>query len=123
MSDSGTVFVDDARAWPAQGPETAGESTVIAEGHPRPASNELTETPRPATHTLCANGCDFVTIQAALGDSTAGSGAVVEARDAEHTEAGIVISEGTEVTIRGLGAGETIVQAQEVLEKCPSGCS
>jgi len=76
---------------------------------PRRESIEPTETPRPATHTVCANGCDFVTIQAALGDATVGSGAAVEAGDAEHTEAGIVISEGTELTIRGLGAGETIV--------------
>jgi hypothetical protein len=36
-----------------------------------------------------------------------------------HTEAGIVVREGKEVTIRGLGADNTVVQAHETLEASP----
>jgi hypothetical protein len=71
---------------------------------------------------VCAAGCDFTTIQAALHDPgtdpAAGSGqagtAVIEVTDAVHTEAGIVVSK--DITIRGLGAENTIVQAHETLD-------
>jgi hypothetical protein len=60
-----------------------------------------------ATDTVCAAGCDFTTLQAAI-DGTA-KGAIIEITDPVHTEAGIVVNKS--VTIRGLGAGDTIVQA------------
>jgi hypothetical protein len=78
-----------------------------------------TSTPRPATHTVCGSGCDFTTIQAAVDATGPAGGAVIEIRDGIHTEPGIVISEGTAVTVRGLGADETVVQAHEAPEGAP----
>lgn len=78
-----------------------------------------TSTPPPANHTVCGSGCDFTTIQAAV-DATGASGdAVIEIRAGVHTEPGIVIGEGTAVTVRGLGADETVVQAHEAREAAP----
>ncbi|MFC2055903.1 hypothetical protein ACFLV7_16650 [Chloroflexota bacterium] len=70
-----------------------------------------------ASDTVCASDCDFKTIQAALDDPGTESGAVIEVGDPVHTEAGIVVAK--DVTIRGLGAGETIVQAHETLDEAP----
>lgn len=70
-----------------------------------------------ASDTVCASGCDFKTIQAALDDQATESGAVFEVGDPVHIEAGIVVAK--DVTIRGLGAGETIVQAHETLDEAP----
>ena len=86
-----------------------------------------TATPRLATHTVCATGCDFTTIQAAIdrlgaAQSTGadrGGDAIVEVTDAVHTEPGIVFGGGVEITIRGLGAEQTVVQAHETLEDSP----
>jgi hypothetical protein len=78
-----------------------------------------TATPRPATDTVCAAGCDFTTIQAAVDDRGNAAGAIIEITDPVHTEAGIVISEGTAVTVRGLGADATIVQAHGTAEEAP----
>jgi hypothetical protein len=69
----------------------------------------------PATDTVCAAGCDFATIQAAI-DGTA-EGAIIEITDPVHTEAGIIVNK--DVTIRGLGADATIVQAHETLDEAP----
>jgi hypothetical protein len=73
--------------------------------------------PLPATGTVCANGCDFATIQAAIDDADTAGGAIIEVRDPIHTEAGIVVNK--DVTIRGLGAETTIVQAHATLEEAP----
>jgi formylglycine-generating enzyme required for sulfatase activity len=62
-------------------------------------------------------GCDFTTIQAAIDDPGSTSAAIIEVRDPVHTEAGIVVSK--DVTIRGLGAEESIVQAHPTLEESP----
>jgi hypothetical protein len=64
---------------------------------------------QPATHTVCATGCAYTTIQAALDDPATLDGAVIEVVDAVHTEAGIVVSKG--ITLQGPEAGGTIVQA------------
>jgi hypothetical protein len=58
---------------------------------------------------VCASGCDFSTIQAAIDDSSTEAGAIIEITDPIHTEAGIVVNK--DVTLRGLGADDTIVQA------------
>jgi hypothetical protein len=76
-----------------------------------------TATPLPATDTVCAAGCDFTTIQAAMDDPGTTDGAIIEITDPIHTEAGIVVKK--DVTIRGLGADDTIVQAHETPEKAP----
>jgi hypothetical protein len=68
---------------------------------------------------VCASGCDFTTIRAAIDGLGMPSGAIVDVTDPVHTEAGIVVSQGTEVTIRGLGADETIVQAHDTPEDAP----
>ena len=71
----------------------------------------------PATDTVCASGCNFTTIQAAIDNAGTKDGAIIEITDPIHTEAGIVVNKN--VTIRGLGAGDTIVQANETLEDTP----
>ena len=60
-----------------------------------------------ATLTVCASGCGHTTIAAAV--AAAASGDTIEVQDAVHTEAGITIEKS--VTIQGLGATATIVQA------------
>jgi len=90
---------------------------------PTPSPMPPTATPRPATHTVCGSGCDFGTIQAALDSlETAGvagsdgqDGPIIEIRDPVHTEAGIVVR--GDVTIRGLGAGETIIQGHDMRDE------
>jgi hypothetical protein len=76
-----------------------------------------TSTPRPATHPVCGSGCDFTTIQTAIDAPDTTSGAVIEVRDPVHTEAAIVVSK--DVTIRGLGMDDTVVQAHETLKEAP----
>jgi hypothetical protein len=70
-----------------------------------------------ATDTVCASGCDFTTIQAAIDDTSTPNGAIIEVTDPIHTEAGIVVNK--DVTIRGRGADDTIVQAHETLDEAP----
>ncbi len=76
-----------------------------------------TPTPLPASDTVCAAGCDFTTIQAAIDDPGTTDGAIIEVTDPIHTEAGIVVNK--DVTIRGLGADNTIVQAHETPDEAP----
>jgi hypothetical protein len=80
---------------------------------PPPTSTPIppTPTPLPATDTVCAAGCDFTTIQAAIDSADNADGAIIEVTDPVHTEAGIVVNK--DVTIRGLGVDNTIVQAHE----------
>jgi predicted outer membrane repeat protein len=76
-----------------------------------------TATPLPATDTVCAAGCDFTTIQAAIDDTSTPNGAIIEITDPIHTEAGIVVNK--DVTVRGLGVESTIVQGHETPGKGP----
>jgi hypothetical protein len=76
-----------------------------------------TPTPLPPTATVCAAGCDFTTIQAAIDAADATNGAIIEVTDPIHTEAGIAVNK--DVTIRGLGADNTIVQAHETPDEAP----
>lgn len=59
--------------------------------------------------TVCAAGCDFMTVQDALDDSGIIAGDVINITDAVHTESGILVNK--DVTIQGQGADSTIVQA------------
>jgi len=59
--------------------------------------------------TVCATGCDFTTVQAAIDDAATAAGDVISIGAAMHTEAGITVDK--DVTIQGAGAGSTIVQA------------
>ena len=63
------------------------------------------------TWTVCASGCDFATIQAAIDDAGIRAGDVIHVSDAVHTEQGITVTK--DVTIQGEGPGRTIVQAGE----------
>ncbi|HNT75005.1 MAG TPA: hypothetical protein PKH77_08310 [Anaerolineae bacterium] len=65
-------------------------------------------TPTPDV-TVCASGCDFTTLQAAIDAESTASGDVIAVQEAVHTEAAIVIHKS--VTIQGNGADATIVQA------------
>jgi TolB protein len=78
---------------------------------PTPTPLGPTPTPQPATHTVCAQGCDYTTLQDAIDDVAVDAGAVIQVMDPMHTEAGVVVNK--DVTIRGLGAGETTVQGHE----------
>ena len=92
--------------------------TALPSATPAPTTTPLpVYTPAPADHTVCASGCDFTTIQSAIDSANVTSGAIIEITDPIHTEAGIVINK--DVTIRGLGADVTIVQAYETLEESP----
>ena len=68
--------------------------------------------PAPSTITVCADGCDFVTIQAAIDDPGTNTGDVITVTEPIHTEAGITVHKN--VVIQGLGAGRTLVQAHPV---------
>ncbi|MCD4738661.1 MAG: hypothetical protein K8R89_05310 [Anaerolineae bacterium] len=59
--------------------------------------------------TVCAAGCDFMTVQDALDDSGIMAGDVINITAAVHTESGILVNK--DVTIQGQGADSTIVQA------------
>jgi hypothetical protein len=59
--------------------------------------------------TVCAEGCDFTSLQAAIDSPAVLPGQEILLRDAVHTEAGIDVNKA--LTIRGQGAQETILQA------------
>jgi hypothetical protein len=69
------------------------------------------------SHTVCASGCDFGTIQAALDDDRVTAGDTILVTDAIHTEAGITVHK--QVTIQGQGADQTTVQAHATMEEAP----
>jgi hypothetical protein len=83
---------------------------------PLPAvSPETAATAAPSTTgllTVCAAGCDFTTIQAAIDDAGTTTGDTITVTDATHTEMGITVDK--DVTIQGQGAGSTTVQAHAV---------
>jgi hypothetical protein len=60
-----------------------------------------------ATITVCASGCDYTTIAAAI--ASANDSDTIDVQDATHTEAGITVNEN--VIIRGQGESSTTVQA------------
>jgi hypothetical protein len=66
---------------------------------------------------VCATGCDFTTIQAAIDDPDTTHGAIIEVTDPIHAEAGIVVNK--DITIQGLGSDATIIQAHETLDEAP----
>jgi hypothetical protein len=74
--------------------------------------------PTPVAHadtiTVCASGCDFSTIQAAIDDAGTSSGDVINVTAAVHTEADISVNK--DVTIQGQGADHTILQAHASAE-------
>jgi hypothetical protein len=67
-----------------------------------------TATPVPDI-TVCATGCDFTTIQAAIDAESTAAGAIIGVADAVHTERNIQLTK--HVIIQGRGALQTIVQA------------
>ena len=96
------------------GPSLSPTATpILPTATPKPP----TATPLPANDTVCAADCDFTTIQAAIDDASTPNGAIIEITDPIHTEAGIVVNK--DVTIRGLGAANTIVQAHETPDEAP----
>jgi hypothetical protein len=66
---------------------------------------------------VCATGCDFTTIQAAIDNADTPAGAAIKVADPVHTEAGIVVNR--DVTIQGQGADKTVVQAHATLSGSP----
>ncbi|MEW5871446.1 MAG: right-handed parallel beta-helix repeat-containing protein [Chloroflexota bacterium] len=64
---------------------------------------------RAAAITVCADGCDFTSLQAAIDSLLLTSGGEIEVRDAFLTEADIQVTK--DVHIRGQGAQRTIIQA------------
>ncbi len=67
--------------------------------------------------TVCATGCDFATIQAALDNDAVTTGSIIRVVDRVHTEAGIIVSK--DVIIEGQGPEETVVQAHDTTEESP----
>jgi len=66
---------------------------------------------------VCSSGCDFVSIQEAIDDADTSADDVITVTDAVHTEAGIIVNK--DVTVQGLGADRTIVQAHTDLLQAP----
>lgn len=64
---------------------------------------------RAASVRVCASGCDFTTIQAAIDDPGVSPGDVILVADPVHTEAGIRVDK--DLAIQGSGAERTFVQA------------
>ncbi len=58
---------------------------------------------------MCASGCDFATIQAALDDAGTTPGTIIAITDGVHTEQGITVDK--DVVLVGQAEGGTIVQA------------
>jgi predicted outer membrane repeat protein len=85
---------------------TASTVPLLPTNTPYPTSQ-----PQAATISVCASGCDFQTIQAAIDNSGTRDGAIIGIQDEVHTEAGIVVSKS--LTIQGSGPEMTIVQAHE----------
>lgn len=67
-----------------------------------------TDTPEPPTVTVCAIGCDFTTIQAAIDAASTTDDDIIGIMDTVHIEAGIIVTKS--VTIQGQGADTTTVQ-------------
>ncbi len=84
---------------------TSQASIVEVTATPAPTNTP----PGPVTVSVCAGGCNFASIQAAVDSVVAGS--TIDVGDAVHTEAGINVSK--DVIIQGQGAASTIVQAHE----------
>jgi hypothetical protein len=94
---------------PAATPPPAASPEPAATPEPTP-----TPTPQPTptlepSITVCATGCDFTTIQAAIDDPGTTSGDIIGITDAIHTEESITVNKN--VTILGQAAGGTVVQA------------
>jgi predicted outer membrane repeat protein len=68
-----------------------------------------TATPAPTTVTVCAVGCDFGTIRAAIDDTGTIAGSIINVGAGVYTEANISVDK--DVIIQGEGADSTIVQA------------
>jgi hypothetical protein len=109
---------------PSEMPVPSATPTVA----PAPTHTQLPPTPfplpmipsasdQPATFTVCLAGCDFATVQAAIDNASAEGEAIIEIREPVHTEAGIIVHR--DVVLRGLGAGQTVLQAHEIREEAP----
>jgi hypothetical protein len=59
--------------------------------------------------TVCAQGCDFETLQAAINASSVPAGTVIQLLDEVYTEAAILVEK--DLILSGLGPQDTIVQA------------
>lgn len=92
---------------PTSTPTAAPTPTPPPTGTPLP----LEVPPGSNTVTVCAEGCDFTSIQAAIDDPGTLAGHVIYVTDAIHTEAGISVSK--DVTLQGRGAAYTIIQADK----------
>ena len=92
-----------------------GVGRVFAIGaEPQPVNDAGSSLP---DYTVCASGCDFTTIQAALDSPETLEGSVIQVSAPLHTEAGILV--GKSVTIRGLGVDQTVVQAHDSADDAP----
>jgi len=96
-----------------QMPAPTPSPTVAPQPTPFPPPFE----PTPADVTVCNSGCDFRTLQQAIDDQRTAPGAVIALMDPVHTEAGIQLRK--DVTIQGLGAGRTILQAHSDSQGAP----
>jgi predicted outer membrane repeat protein len=107
---------------PTRTPRPTATATLVSTHTPRPTAT-ATFAPTPTSTpwsppsvsgkpiTVCATGCDFATVQAAIDDADTQPEDVIYIADAVHTEAGITIAK--DITIQGQGAQDTIVQAHQ----------
>lgn len=89
---------------------TCGIRSADVDGNFSPAATVIPV----ADITVCAEGCDFTSLKAALDAESTTAGMVISLEDAVHTEAGINVNKN--VIIQGKGQSETIIQAAKSVD-------
>lgn len=98
----------------AKAPLPTATPTAVPTSTPMPPATPPAPAydPEPISITVCAAGCAFTSIQAAIDNEGTSAGDVITITDPIHTEAGISVHK--HVTIQGLGGDRTVVQAHTV---------
>jgi hypothetical protein len=103
---------------PASGQEAVAQDMLLPTFTPPPISQPAPATPTEIpTLTVCRSGCDTVTLQDAIQAANPNGGDVIAVLDPVLTEAGIIIDRS--LTIQGLGADVTVLQAAASLDQAP----
>lgn len=77
----------------------------------------VTGVPAATTWTVCASGCDYTSIKAAIAAPTTCNGDTLAIAAGEYTEAGITVNKS--LTLQGAGTTSTIVQAATTPNTAP----
>lgn len=92
---------------------TPEPQVIMVTATPPPTSTP----PPPQMVTVCASGCDYATIQAAIDDPDTVAGSTIDIVEAVHTETDITVNK--DVTIQGQGPENTVIQAHAEPSSAP----